>query len=136
MLEYKIDHDSTTTKNGVFDLTSSEKEWWINKLSYFRLTKELENNKNECTRVVKNLKEKVKIFKTLNNTSILENITLCKKFFAEKVFFVCFLLTPFFLFHIFAFRNISSYSFKYFEKLWRHCSQKEKFTNFRYSYMF
>ena len=37
MLEYKIERDSTAT-------TPSEKEWWINKLSYFRLTKELENN--------------------------------------------------------------------------------------------
>ena len=44
MLEYKIERDSTTTKNCVFDLTPSEKEWWINKLSYFRLKKELENN--------------------------------------------------------------------------------------------
>ena len=43
MLEYKIERDSTTTTNCVFDLTSSEKEWWINKLSYFQLTKELEN---------------------------------------------------------------------------------------------
>ena len=31
-------------KNCVFDLTPSEKEWRINKLSYFRSKKELENN--------------------------------------------------------------------------------------------
>ena len=31
-------------KNCIFDLTPSEKEWWINKLNYFRFTKELENN--------------------------------------------------------------------------------------------
>ena len=38
--------DSTTTKNCVFNVTPSDKEWWINKLSYFPLTKELENNAN------------------------------------------------------------------------------------------